>query len=1013
MATIRSTRRYVCAISSLLVLALIASGRLAAAQPQQRETPPVAFERINGLSHNTVLAIRQDRQGFLWVGTADGLHRYDGYGMHVYRHDPRTPTSLVDNTVQALAVDSTGDVWVGTAGGLDRLDRTAQRFVHHDLGTAETPQSVAQIEVAGTGRVWATTYFDAQLYEYDPQAEAFQRRALGGGQDVQVLEVDARGRLWAVAATDTSGRYGVYRYVTAHDRFRRVATLPGPMLHAGPSGTIWLGGGAGGDSLDAETGPVRRANPPLPTRRAWTALHEARDGRLWIGTDRGVFRYAPSTGALQHHVVDTSGTAGLSNHVLALHEDRAGLLWVGTRSGLYRFDPHRKPFRHLGPSTHRLRERSRSAVMALQSRTDRELWVGTLGGGLVRLDLGATPNRAVHPVAVPHDEVWALQDGEHAGLWVGTTAGPCVMAPGASRCVQQRKAWADHGPAYALAEERDGTLWVGGTDLVRLDPRTGRTETPVPLAYGRDFATVQALCVDADRRLWIGMEGGGLARYHLETGALTTYPLSSTGTQAGLGSETVWTLHGCDDGPLWLGTDVGLVRLDPATDSLRHFFDAERLPGSIVYSILEDARGRLWLGTNQGLARFNPHTQQFRRYDASDGVRNTEFNRRAAARGADGRFFFGGLQGITAFDPGAIQDNPVVPPVAVTHLTTVGASGPVRRSLYGREHVVLDPQDRVFTLGYVALNFTSATKNQYAYRLDGFDDGWVDAGTRRTARYTNVPPGDYVFRVKGSNNDGLWNETGAALRITVSPPFWQTWWFRGAVLVAVVLGLGALYRARVAYLLQMERLRLRIAGDLHDDVASQLASVAISSDVLQADARLTEGQRSELQRIGRIVRRTTETLRDIVWFIDPEHDRPTALLWKMKNEAAVLLREVEYTFAHPPPDQLDALEQLTVRARRNLFLIYKEALHNAARHAHAQTVRISVEVRAGQLALAVEDDGVGAKPNAVEADGQGLKSMHRRAERMGATLEWTSAPGDGVTVRLTIPTDGTPGGWIR
>jgi signal transduction histidine kinase len=432
-------------------------------------------------------------------------------------------------------------------------------------------------------------------------------------------------------------------------------------------------------------------------------------------------------------------------------------------------------------------------------------------------------------------------------------------------------------------------------------------------------------------------------------------------------------------------------------------YDADQLPGSIVYSILEDDRGRLWLGTNQGLVRFSPDTRQFRRYGTRDGLVNREFNRRAALRGQDGQLFFGGLRGVTAFDPDAIRENPYVPPVVITRMTKENRSSPVPINPYGRDQVALDYRDRVFTVGFAALNFTSPENNRYRYQLDGFEDDWVEAGTRRVVRYTNVPPGAYVFRVQGSNNDGIWNKEGASIRVSIDPPFWRTGWFQFLIGVLIAGVLVAMYRVRVRHLLRIERLRLRIARDLHDDVASQLASVAIRSDLLRVTAELTADERAELRQMGSLVRQTTETLRDIVWFVDPEHDRPGALVEKMKTTASRLLGGLEYRFDASAPDEHDCLRALDVRGRRNLFLIYKEALHNIARHAAAKTVQVTVRCPPETLELTICDDGTGFIPEDQSTWGTGMKSMRRRAEQIGADLKISSEPDRGTTLCLRVP----------
>src|SRR5690606_8262588 len=283
-------------------------------------------------------------------------------------------------------------------------------------------------------------------------------------------------------------------------------------------------------------------------------------------------------------------------------------------------------------------------------------------------------------------------------------------------------------------------------------------------------------------------------------------------------------------GALWLGTGTGLTRYDPAAGAFTHYLKRDGLPGSVVYSILEDGRQRLWLGTNLGLACFDPRLpagRAFRTFDAGAGTGNPEYNRQAAFRNGRGSFFFGGMGGLTVFDPDKIHDNPVVPPVVLVDVQKANREGTASVNPFGLGHLRLSSRDYSLSFTFAALAYAHPPKNRYAYRLEGFDAGWVDAGTGRVARYTNLPAGDYVFRVRGSNNDGVWNEAGLALRLTVLPPFWETAWFRLLVAAAVAGLLGAAYRYRVQRLLEVERLRLRIASDLHDDFSSDLTGIAL------------------------------------------------------------------------------------------------------------------------------------------------------------------------------------------
>lgn len=890
----------------------------------------VRFERINGLSHNTVFAIRQDRQGFLWLGTADGLLRYDGYGFKDYRHDPRKPDSLAASTIRALSEDASGNLWIGTTRGLDRFDRAAGRFEHH-LGDAD----VGGLIFGPDGNSWVLTY-ESGIYHYDPRSREVRDH-------------------WQDAKNQT-----VTRWREIVGRFGPDANVPLPAIE-------------------------------LPDGTAARRVVKANDNTLWIGTPKGLYHADPEGGGVHRHGLSSDADA-LARFIWAIYEDHGGALWVGTRSGLYRYDPHEKPFAHLRPEA----AGGASTVMAIDKSAHGELWLGTMGGGLLRLDEDSGEVLSHRPGG-PSDHIWALCAADNETLWIGAEEGLfAVDVPTAQHTRYPLPSTHPYSPPaiYTIIEAPDGNLWIGGAwDVYRFDPRTKALLEHISMTRPDGFSTVQALHVDRRGTLWIGTEDDGLFRRDPAEQKLHR-------VDADLPGGAIWAIHESRDGKLWLGTNLALARFDPETQRVRQFYDPEALPGAIAYSLLEDESGRLWIGTSHGVARFDPRTERFRAFDTDDGIGNIEFNRRAALRAADGTFYFGGLHGLTAFDPAAIHDNPTVPPVVITGIQKSGPKGTVKLNPErARERgLVLSHEDRVFAFRFAALSFTDAHKNRYAYRLEGYDPTWVQAKTHRLARYTNVPPGEYVFRVKGSNNDGVWNEQGAAIRVTITPPYYETWWFRVLMAVSIFGLLAIAYRYRIAHLRRVERMRMRIAADLHDDIGSQLSSIALLSEMVRDRAELPAADAEELSRIGRVARRLVDGLREIVWFVDPAHDAQGALVWKMKTTAAVLLHGVAFTFEGPRH-----VPTTDVQLTRQVFLIYKEVLHNVARHAGATHVAIEVMRRHSELAFSVVDDGVGFDVEDATG-GHGLRNIHRRAEKIGAKLEIESTPGKGTVVQLTVKT---------
>ncbi len=961
---------------------------------------PSQFQRVEGLPHHTVLAITQDRDGFIWLGTADGLVRYDGYEFVVYRHDPTDSSSLSHSSVTALLESEDGRLWVGTEGGLDHLDGMTGRFVEHAITPPGRILGVQALFEDDRGRLWAGLACGVVRYEPDVgRATSYGCEARAeAGQAFYMHQRGPDGSFWAGSSQQATVQ-GLYRFDPRSGVFQRFP-LPASWwperavsVAVGPSGRIWTGT------------PYQAVGWFDPTKKRFERLpfeggevwFEDRQGRLWMEIDGGLARYDPAMDQAIRFVLDRGDPGALTRDVRAVFEDRAGTVWAGTLGGLFRYNRGRR-FRHISRDPDDPNSLSSNTVMSLHEDVDGTLWVGTFGGGLDRIGADGTVThfrrRDNDPGGLCDDNVWTLHRDFRGDLWVGTDAGLCRYDPQHDRFVS-RPLPADLPYVNTIAEDRHGRLWIGGERLYLLHRDRDRIEQFAP--HDTNFRNVQAVHPAAGEVVWLGTEFSGLWRLDGKSGRFKNFPIA--GRENGLLGKAVRVVHPAADGKsLWLGTDMGLVRFDLKSESFKHYLEREGLPGSSVFGILEDEKGRLWISTNQGLVRFDPRSESMRTYTSADGTGNTEYNRRAAVAGPTGSFFFGGLEGITSFHPGAVDLEPAAP-VVITHVQKAGRSGAVelQPARVMHEGLVLQPHEQAFAIEFAALSFTHPLQNRYAYRLEGFDDDWVDADAHRYARYVGVPPGRYTFRVRSARG-GVWNDEGVSVAVVIRPAFWQTGWF---LLIIVALALAVLYagyRYRIAHLLREERLRLRIASDLHDDIGSKLSSIALMTDMVTRRSTLDEQARRRLADVAGTARRMADDLRDIVWMINPRHDRLEDLVAKMQHLATTMLDGTACTFQCPPDVFTETLD---MEQRRHLFLVYKEILNNIARHAQASQVAITVEQHDGTFVLKVHDDGVGFDPQA-EHLGTGLESVHARALALGGHLAVESLPGAGTTVRLTV-----------
>ncbi|UOQ54706.1 sensor histidine kinase [Hymenobacter cellulosivorans] len=836
---------------------------------------------------------------------------------------------------------------------------------------------------------------------------------------VRAITQSAAGGLWVGTG---EGRISQLNPGTGHLEAdpRWAATSAITTLQPDAQGGLWVGTETDGLWYLPATGNRQRVgqHSAQGPGEAIRALFLDQQQHVWIGTNKGLVRYQPGPKTFTSYQHQRGVAHSLpDNVVLSVFQDRSGLLWTGTEGGISSFEARPSAFLAY-PG---LAGNPNGPVWAVAEDASGVVWVGTERMGLVSYNPATGQRRQFrhdprNPGSLSEDFVRAVCVDRQGRLWVGTQSqGLDCLEPGASRFVHYR-----HNPAVktsisedfirTIYEDPGGRLWVGTEGgLNRFEPTqngfiTFRNVPNDSHSLSNNFVRV----VHQDRTgfIWVGTGGGGLCRYNPATGQFSAFHTDDRNPRS-LSSNFVRSILEDHRGQLWVGTEGGgLCRVDDAGRGVfTTFREPQGLPNDVVYGILEDARHHLWLSTNKGLARFTPASGQFYTFDTRDGLPFDEFNAGGYYASPTGRMYFGGVEGLVSFNPAAVLTNSVPPPVVLTGFRKFNQLVELDTSISVRRRIVLAPSDYFFSLEFAALNFRLPEKNRYAYRLENFDPGWVQAGTKREATYTNLDPGTYTFRVRATNNDGIWNARGTALTIVVQPHWYGTWWFR--ILVSWVLfGLLFLaYRLRVRQLLALERVRHNIARDLHDDMGSTLSSISILSQIARTHQhnQRTEQATALLDQIGDSSRRMLDAMDDIVWTINPAHDSMEDVVARMRSFASDVLeaRGIDFTFRADP--SVTGL-RLNMRARREFFLLFKEAVNNLAKYAQCNQAAISLTYEHHRLLLTVQDDGVGFDPSApAQGGGNGLTNMRSRAAAMKGALDIQTAPGQGTVLRLSVP----------
>jgi ligand-binding sensor domain-containing protein/signal transduction histidine kinase len=1017
----------------------------------QAQTDTVRFERLSiadGLSQSVVTAIVQDSRGFMWFGTEGGLNRYNGYEFTVYKHDPDDLTTLSDNHVHAIYEDQHGELWIGTNRGLDRFDQASRKFAHYQHNP-DDPQSLSVGAVRSicedeTGMLWVGTGLG--LSRFDRAAQTFAHYL--SGNPVRAIYADRRGELWV----GTNG--GLNRFHQTTETFTHYEHEPDDpnslsdnrvqAIFEDRQGVLWIGTDGGGlDRFDRSSQtfvhyPHNPDDPNSLSDNRVQAILEDGKGRLWIGTQDGFDRLDRNQNRFIHHRHDPSDPYSLSDDVVhSVYEDRSGVLWVGTHGGLSKQDRTAHRFKLYQQGANGLSDNLVQAIF--EDRSD-ALWIGTFAGGLDRLDrnsesLVVYQHNPDDPASLSSNDVRAIFEDREGILWIGTDWGLEQFDPQVEAFIYYPDLAGNR--VTAIAEDRSGYLWIGtSAGLYRFDRATGIF---MPFhVYDLIGNYVTAIYQDQVGALWVGTYSGGINLWDDTHNQFTHYRRNPDDPQS-LSSDVVLSFYqDPTSDTVWIGTEAGgLNRFDQATQTFTHYTEQDGLPGDTVDCILADSDGHLWLSTNKGLSRFDPQTESFRNYDAGDGLQRGEFSPGACFQNERGEMFFGGFQGFNTFYPGQLTPNPHVPPMVVTIFDEFNRAA--RTDLSTDARIQLSYQDNSISFEFAALDYTASEKNQYAYVMEGLDPDWVHAGTRRRADYPSLRPGEYVFRVKGSNNDGVWNEEGIAIHITVTPPFWETWVFRGIILLVLVAGVLGGYQWRVRSIearsreleaqveqrtaqlrreieqraqvekalrqSEMEKAvadeRSRLARDLHDSVTQSLYSLTLLAEAGQRmikarDLSQIEGNQS---RLGEIAQQALQEMRLMVYELRPLALKEEGLIGALEQRLEAVERRAGIDARLVVEGAFDLPSSVEVE----LYRIAQEALNNALKHARPSAVTVTIRAEDGNVVLEVIDDGRGFDPQAVsDKGGLGLVSMRERAEKLVGTLTITSAPGEGTNVQVSI-----------
>ncbi len=960
-----------------------------------------SWEGKDGLPQNSVQAICQTRDGYLWLGTYEGLARFDGFTFKVY--DRNNTPELLSNRIMSLTEDHEGHLWIGTYGG-GLTEMIPGAFGAHDSfrtytrgdGLESMFFAVNEMACDSMDNIWfltdreEITRFNHKTFEnYRPW-----RRSANPNYAWRAITVDRGGKLWCLCEGDIYVyQEGVFRRLPGITAFRKVVTI-GPGAVEG----IWAAGAAKDGTLRLVhiVGDSLRVAPPLnlhfPSEYAgpFVRIFEDKNGAVWVGMPVG--KLVRNYGNRAELMTVRDGLT--SQYIQALFQDREGSLWIGADGGgLNRLRD--APFATIGKPEGLIHEN----IEMLFADSKENVWVGALDHSLYSIDAGRSRNPAAAPVsnAPVGKYTCAAEDGSGNIFFSGTAI---LTHDG-----RMKKDTMFGNPNLLVTQvDRRNVFWAGGQGegLYRFENGVREHFEMSDGLVGND---VRSLLVDDQNILYVGTQEG--------LSVFDGKSFRNYTTKDGLPNDWIRSMYMDAEGSLWLATDGGLGRLKG--NRFRSYGKASRELSGIIHVVLEDDSSRLWMSSNKGVFLVSKRdldgfdagrvsSVAVRVYDESDGMRSAEGNGtfpEGGCRTADGQLWFATVKGVVEVNPNDIPANDVVPPVVIERV--IAQDHEVSLS----EHPAFPYGTKKMEFDFAALSYRNVNRNTYRYRLDGYDRGWTEEKHRTRVTYLGLSPGTYTFRVTGANDDGLWNPQGAKVTFTIAAPFWMTWWFRGMMLFFALSVIAWIIKhvevrriklqlRRMEHEHALERERSRISKDLHDDVGSMLTKILFLSTA--ACKSSADGTRS-MEKISTTAEEAVKKMDEIVWAVNPRNDNLKNLWAYITEYAAELFDSTpvapRFEFPAEIPDMVLASD-----LRHNVFLVVKESLSNVLKHSRAETVRLRLDVMKGLIRIVVSDNGVGIDHRAKNGLGNGLKNMAERIEKIGGGLQIRQAEPSGTEIAV-------------
>ena len=996
----------------------------------------IRFEHCSlgqGLSQGSGYTITQDKDGFIWMGTQNGLNRFDGYQVSIFYRG--TQGYRGSNHINSLLTDSAGNVWIGSTGGLSVLDQSTRKF----LTTGEFLMQPTVLDSVNIARLWQDSdkniwalSFATGVFRIEPDKKVSQYLHQEPSLQPADITQDQEGRVWLATQHD------LFVYDKDNDRFDStfIPGLPDKRdiraILADRNGLLWIGTFDDGVYMISVASQKRRLERHLCKNSRGNALSSnditslLRDAKnnVWIGTrNDGLNKYVSASGEIIQVRHDDEIPGSLSrNFVLSLYEDNQKNIWAGTSGGGFdKYDPQKYQFGLYRHTRHSVSSIGDNMVFKIKRLKSGYMYFGTQSAGLTQWNESTGQfTRFVKGTSstnsLLHNTVYDVTIDDAGVLWIATWGGLCSYdqrLPAGKRFASYNNEKSRVSRLYTVHKlKNENRLWVSGDNGSFVFDIGKRQWLDWPNAHEADAIGRQNIRVfyEDDRgHIWMGTQENGIVHYNRLNGRVSTIPVAAAGVRS-----VVRCLRPDGDRFLRAGTDNGWLKLDVNSEQITEIFTtANGLPNNVVYSMEKDADGHWWISTNRGLACYREDKKTFRIYDESDGLQANEFNTNCSWTDTSGLMYFGGVNGFNVFDPLRLKASRFTPDVRFTAIRLFDSTWLSDLAADRVQELRLNHRQNFVSFEFVALDYSFSDKATYYYTMEGLDKTWMSSGPRRFVSYTGLRPGDYNFKVMYQNRDGVYSRNIASIKIHISPPWWQTWWAYALYVLAAAGIVYALYRRRINQLKkkQVEQIktmvatqedeRERLSRDLHDDVGTRLSAIKLYLSSL--GKKLEENELSAARQMAsnsaRLIDETMSDVRKMLLNLSPQvldefgYTTAVEVLVSKINESCLI---------HFDLVMFGLKEGLPRDHELVLYRITQELINNVLKHASASRVSLQVGHRDEKIILMMEDNGKGFDIYA-HKNGYGLKNLEARTQLLKGHMEIDSQPGKGTCVLIEIP----------